>query len=117
MARYRRSLPHTDGRPIVIGGGIETALLFHAGLELPEFAAFDLLERPGGDAALTKYFRSYAAVARDLGVGLILESATWRASSDWGARLGYSREKLADVNRRAIALLEEIRAEAESDRT
>src|SRR5687768_11242956 len=117
MARYRRSLPQTDGRPFVTDGGIETTLIFHDGLELPDFAAFDLLEHPEGDAALRKYFLSYAAIARDLGVGLILESATWRASSDWGARLGYSRERLSDVNRRAIALLEEIRAEAESDRT
>lgn len=117
MARYRRSLPQTDGRPFVTDGGIETTLIFHDGLELPDFAAFDLLGRPDGDAALRKYFRSYAAIARDLGVGLILESATWRASSDWGTRLGYSREKLERVNRRAIALLEEIRAEVESDRT
>ena len=117
MARYRGSLPQTDGRPFITDGGIETTLIFHDGLALPDFAAFDLLERPGGDAALRKYFRSYAIIARDLGVGLILESATWRASSDWGTRLGYSREKLADVNRRAIALLEEIRADVESDPT
>ena len=43
--------------------------------------------------------------------GLILESATWRASSDWGSKLGYSAKETADANRRAIFLLEEIRGE------
>jgi homocysteine S-methyltransferase len=43
--------------------------------------------------------------------GLILESATWRASADWGARLGYDKRALADANQQAIRLLEEIRDE------
>ncbi len=45
---------------------------------------------PEGEAALVKYFRRYAEIAERYGAGLILESATWRASADWGAALGYS---------------------------
>jgi S-methylmethionine-dependent homocysteine/selenocysteine methylase len=58
-----------------------------------------------------KYFRSYAEVARRHGLGLVLETATWRASADWGARLGYSADDLAAANRHAVTLIEEIRRE------
>ena len=61
--------------------------------------------------------RAYADIARGLGTGLILESATWRASADWGARLGYTPEALAEVNRDSISLLEQIREEFESGPT
>ena len=40
----------------------------------------------------------------------MLDTATWRASRDWGERLGYSPEELAEANRRAVALIEELRA-------
>ena len=117
MARYRNALPQLDGGPFLTDGGIETTLIYNEGLELPDFAAFDLLRRPEGEAALRKYFRTYADIARRFGAGLILESATWRASADWGARLGYNRDELADANRQAIRLLEEIRAACESEST
>jgi homocysteine S-methyltransferase len=117
MARYRDRLPQLDGGLFLADGGIETTLIFHDGLELPDFAAFDLFERPEGEAALRKYFRAYTTVARRLGVGLVLESATWRANPDWAARLGYDRERLAEVNRRSIRQLEDVRAESATDAT
>ena len=110
MARYRSALPQLEGGFFLTDGGIETTLIFHEGLELPDFAAFHLLKTEEGTAALRKYFRTYAAIAERHGAGLILESATWRASADWGERLGYGREALAEANRAAIRLLEEIRA-------
>lgn len=117
MARYRHALPQLQGGLFLTDGGLETTLIFHDGLELPDFAAFALLKRPEGDAALCRYFRAYAELATQFHCGLILESPTWRASTDWGARLGYSRESLADANRRAIGILESIRAEFENDHT
>jgi S-methylmethionine-dependent homocysteine/selenocysteine methylase len=117
MAKYRDRLPQCCGDLFLTDGGIETTLIFHEGIDLPQFAAFDLLTRPAGEAALRKYFRTYASIARRYGTGLILESATWRASADWGTKLGYGREALADVNRRAIRMLEQIRTETESPRT
>ena len=110
-ARYRAALPQVDDRLFLTDGGIETTLIFREGLTLPDFAAFDLLRRPGGEEALLKYFRSYADVARRYNVGLVLETATWRASADWGDRLGYSADALADANRHAVTVLERIRAE------
>jgi S-methylmethionine-dependent homocysteine/selenocysteine methylase len=111
MARYRSALPQLGGDLFLTDGGIETTLIFHDGLALPDFAAYALLARPEGEAALRKYFRAYAAIARRFGAGLILESATWRASRDWAERLGHTPAALAELNRAAIRLLEEIRAE------
>lgn len=111
MAQFRKALPQLSGDFFLTDGGIETTLIFLEGLELPDFAAFDLLKRQGGEAALSKYFRTYAGLAQRFGAGLILESATWRASADWGDKLGYRPRELADANRRAIALLEEVRNE------
>lgn len=111
MARYRNALLQLGGGLFLTDGGIETTLIFHEGLELPDFAAFDLLKDSEGEAALRKYFRTYADIAKRFGTGLVLESPTWRANSDWGTRLGYTSEALADANRKAIRLLEEIRSE------
>ena len=117
MAKYRNNLPQLSGDVFLTDGGIETTLIFHEGLELPYFAAFDLLKHPAGEAALQKYFRTYAALARQYAVGCILESATWRASADWGTKLGYSPATLAEMNRKAITLLHAIRQEYETDTT
>ncbi len=115
MAQFRKALPQLGGDFFLTDGGIETTLIFLEGLELPDFAAFDLLKRKDGEAALRKYFRTYAGLAQRFGTGLILESATWRASADWGTKLGYSAKEMADANRRAIGLLEEIRNEFMGD--
>jgi S-methylmethionine-dependent homocysteine/selenocysteine methylase len=116
MARYRNALVQLGGDLFLTDGGIETTLIFQEGLELPDFAAFHLLKDSKGEAALRKYFRTYADIAKRLGAGLILESATWRASADWGTRLGYTPETLAQANRRAIRLLEEIRSELATEK-
>jgi len=117
MARYRNALPQLKGDLFLTDGGIETTLIFLDGLDLPDFAAFDLLKRPEGETALRKYFRTYAALAKKFGTGLILEAATWRANPDWAARLGYKRDGLANANLKAIRLLERIRDEFEDSRT
>lgn len=110
-------LPQLAGDIFLTDGGIETTLIFHEGLELPYFAAFLLLQDKEGTVALRKYYARHAAVARDNGVGFILESATWRASPDWGEKLGYSSNALDDANRNAIVLLHDLKAEFETDRS
>lgn len=117
MAKYRSQLPQLTGDVFLTDGGIETTLIFHEGLDLPFFAAFHLLKDDAGTGALRRYYRQHASIARDNGVGFILESATWRASTDWGAKLGYSPEALADANRKAIDLLHELRTEFETARS
>ena len=111
MAQYRDHLPQLSGDFFMTDGGIETTLIFLDGQDLPYFAAFHLLKIPGGEQALGRYFRTYTQLARQFNVGVILESPTWRASVDWGEKLGYSTKGLAEVNRRSVRLLEEIRSE------
>jgi S-methylmethionine-dependent homocysteine/selenocysteine methylase len=97
--------------------GIETTLIFHEGLDLPYFAAFHLLKDEPGTEALRRYFTRHTTIARHSGVGFILESATWRASSDWGDKLGYAPWALAEANRKAIDLLHQLRLDLETDRS
>jgi homocysteine S-methyltransferase len=91
MARYRRALPQLGGDFFLMDGGLETTLVFHHGIDLPCFAAFDLLKDQEGRQVLRNYFDDYLPIAKDEGVGFILESVTWRASADWGARFGSSK--------------------------
>jgi S-methylmethionine-dependent homocysteine/selenocysteine methylase len=112
--RYRDHLPQLDDHLFLTDGGIETVLIFHEGLDLPLFAAFDLLKDDEGTAALRRYYEPYTALAREHGVGFVLESPTWRASPRWAAELGYADDELDRLNRKAIALMEEIRDEAYS---
>ncbi|WP_299410060.1 homocysteine S-methyltransferase family protein [Acaryochloris sp. IP29b_bin.148] len=115
MSQYRHNLPQLSNDIFITDGGLETTLIFHNGLELPEFAAFDLFKDNQGYQSLYEYFQTYAQLAQTHEVGLILESATWRANPDWGTQLGYSPEGLAERNRQAIALLHTIRQEYETE--
>jgi S-methylmethionine-dependent homocysteine/selenocysteine methylase len=117
MPKYRDALPQLNNRFFLTDGGIETTLIFNEGIDLPDFAAFDLVKTAEGRAALRKYFDTYAEIARRHKVGLILESPTWRANPEWATRLGYSAEELAAANSAAIGMLVEVRAEFESDLT
>jgi homocysteine S-methyltransferase len=110
MSLYRTRLPQLGDRLFIADGGLETTLIFHDRIDLPCFAAFDLLKDDTGAATLERYFARYAALARDEGVGLVLETPTWRANPDWGQRLGYDAAALATVNRRAVDLLLRVRA-------
>jgi S-methylmethionine-dependent homocysteine/selenocysteine methylase len=96
------SLAHLDGACLA-DGGMETTLIFHYGLDLPHFAAFTLLASDEGREALASYYDSYLAVAEERGLPIVLDTATWRASADWGGLLGYSPEQLAEANREAVA--------------
>ena len=109
--RYRDQLPQLDGRPFLTDGGIETVLIFGEGLELPAFAAFDLLKDEAGTEILRRYYEPYVAEAARRGLGFVAESPTWRASPRWASELGYNVDELDAFNRRAIALMEELRAE------
>ena len=111
MKTHSRRLPQLDGRLFLSDGGIETTLIFLEGIELPHFAAFDLLRDPSGRAVLHKYYARYAQIARDGKMGFILESPTWRSSPDWGAKLGYTKADLDVINRAAVKLMLDLRDE------
>ncbi len=112
--RYRDDLPQLSGDLFLTDGGIETTLIFHRGLDLPEFAAFDLLKHVDGTEELRRYYRPYLEIAREREVGFVLESPTWRANPGWAEKIGYSEERLEEANRKAIELMEELRLEEDA---
>jgi len=106
----RPQLPQLGGDLFLTDGGLETVLIFQDGLDLPAFAAFDLLKDEQGVETLRRYYDPYLALAREHGAGFVLEAPTWRANPRWAAEIGYSEAELERLNRKAIALMEEIRA-------
>ena len=114
MSLYRHRLPQLQpgGALFLTEGGLETSLIYDDGLELPCFASFVLLNDEAGTARLRGYYRRFAEMAAARGVGAVFETPTWRASADWGARLGYDAAALDAVNRRGVALLVELRESA-----
>ena len=115
MSKYRYRLPQLkEDALFMTDGGLETTLIFDNGIDLPYFAAFHLLRDDAGTDILRRYFERYARTAVKHGVGLILESPTWRANTDWAGKLGYDVQTLADVNRKSIGLMLEVRAAHET---
>ena len=111
MARFNTPLPQQQGGLFLTDGGMETTLVFHQGIDLPCFAAFDLLKDEAGTTILKDYYDRYARLAKQYGVGLILESPTWRANPDWSRRIGYTDEELQDLNRKSIELMQQLAGE------
>ncbi len=68
-----------------------------------------------GPDIFKNYLQPYFKTARDNSYGFVLESLTWRANPDWTTKLGYSTEQFVDLDRRAIELMEDIRASHKSE--
>jgi len=96
-------------------GGFETELMYLHGFELPCFAAFTLLDTPEGTAAVTALYRRACDVAAAEGFGMLMGGLNYRASPDWGAKLGLSEAGLGEKTLRSIELMEEIRKAYASD--
>ena len=108
-AKYRNALPQLGDKMFITDGGLETELVFKKQIDLPLFAAFDLLSSGKGQRILRDYFDPYIELAKRHQHGLILDTATWRASTGWGEKLGYSRQEIAALNQRNVEMLEDIR--------
>jgi homocysteine S-methyltransferase len=111
MPRYRHDLPQMRGDLFLTDGGLETTLVFLEGLDLPLFAAFPLLADEKGQEQLRRYYLPYLELAKERGMGFVIDTPTWRASQDWATRLGFDAAALDGLNRRAVALAEELRDE------
>ncbi len=107
-------LPQLSGGAFVTDGGVETDLMFHHGVDLPEFASFVLHDDLTGESLLRSYYQDYFRIASEHDLGLVLETTTWRASKDWGAVLGYDEARLRAVNARSVEFIRELR-DAASD--
>ena len=65
-------LPQMGETVFLTDGGVETDLIFHRGVELPEFASFVLHENAEGEAVLRDYYLDYLEIASQRGFGLVL---------------------------------------------
>ncbi|UUW87476.1 homocysteine S-methyltransferase family protein [Nocardioides sp. WV_118_6] len=95
----------------VTDGGLETELIFLRGFDLPEFAAFPLLDSEEGRAVLRDYYRGYVDIAVRAQAPVLLEAPTWRANPDHAAVLGYDAAALDRIDRASLDLLREVAAE------
>jgi S-methylmethionine-dependent homocysteine/selenocysteine methylase len=117
MSKYRNSLPQLGSKPFLSDSGLETTLVFHDGMELPCFAAFTLLETEAGRDRLDRYFDLHLDIAHRRRMGFILDTPTWRANADWGAKLGLSPADLDRINRFSVSLAEATRRKRETEET
>lgn len=113
----RRRLPGQGEQLFLTDGGLETTLIFLDGIELPYFAACDLLNSDTGRRHLLAYYRSYAHLAQSRQCGFVLETATWRANPDWCRVLAYNEATFRAVNRDAVNVCQQVCAEFETERT
>ncbi len=101
----------TSARPFLTDGGLETTLVYVNEIDLPDFAAFPLLDSDEGRDAMRSYYGPYLDLAENQGVGIVLDTPTWRASLDWGARLSFDAIRLAAINRHAVEFVAALAAE------
>jgi homocysteine S-methyltransferase len=111
MAKYRTALPILRECIFVSYTGIETDLIFNRGIDLPGFASYPLLETEEGRKMLHGYYAQLIDMARQKGVGVILESLTWVANRDRGAAIGHNPASLKKFNIAAIDLIARVREE------
>ena len=104
------ALDRLGTRTAIADGGLETSLIFLQGVDLPHFAAFPLLDGPAGRDALRAYYEPYLDLAAELDVVATLDTPTWRASSEWGALVGYDADGLDRVNRDAVSFVRSLAA-------
>ena len=111
-----RKLPHESQRRYLVYAGTGTDLIFNHGRELPGFASFPLLEKPGTRSVLASQMRDLVELAQTMELGCILDAPTWMANADRAAPLGYTPKALINVNKDAVKLVEDVRtASAWSD--
>ena len=111
MIKYRTALPQLGEGIFVCYTGMETDLIFNRGFDLPGFASYPLLESEEGRETLRGYYTQLIDMARQMSVGVLLESVTWVANRDRGSAIGYGAETLKELNIAAIDLIARMRAE------
>ena len=116
MSGGRFAFPPSQDAVFLTDGGLETTLVFLDGVDLPCFASFPLLQSEEGRMKLENYFRPYIRTAVDRDVGFILDTPTWRANPDWGAKLDVSPEALSEVNQDAVRWAAGLRDRLSDDR-
>jgi homocysteine S-methyltransferase len=95
--------------------GLETDLIFNQNWDLPGgLASFPLAMSEPGRSRLSQYYDDQVALARNNGLGAILDSVTWMANADRAGPLGYDAAALAHANAEAVELVRAARERAGS---
>lgn len=115
MKKNTKNFPSESDELFLTDGGLETTLIFLEGFDLPCFAAFDLMKTEKGCDALRNYYRKYLEIAKKHHTSFILETPTWRANPDWVEKTGYPRSSTSAINKKAVALMKELKTEFEND--
>ena len=102
--------PRRDGLMYLTEGGIETEVMYRWGFELPEFAMFPLLDNPAAVGVMQGMWSRYLAVAERHGMAALMAGLDYRASPDWGRKLGYSAQGLAEAQAQSLDFLREVSA-------
>jgi len=102
----------TGDRRWLAWSGMETDLIFNQKWDLPGFAAFPLSLSERGRDRISQYYDAQLALARQNGVGVVLDSVTWMANADRARPLGYDAATLARANADAVALARSARERA-----
>jgi homocysteine S-methyltransferase len=97
-----------DGTFYLTEGGTETEIMYKYGYELPQFAMFPLLDNPDAVAKLTDMYRRYLDTAEKHQFKVLMGGLDYRASPDWGKKLGYSDQGLKEMQLRSIQFLRDI---------
>lgn len=100
--------PQREGVFYLTEGGQETEIQYRHGHDLPEFAMYPLLESAAAMADLRAMYCRVLDVAAEYGFVAMITGLDYRGSPDWGGKLGYSRDGLADAIERSIEFLRDV---------
>ncbi|MEJ0023758.1 MAG: homocysteine S-methyltransferase family protein [Alphaproteobacteria bacterium] len=103
-----------DGVLYLTEGGQETEIMYKFGHELPEFAMYPLLDNRRAMDDLKGMYSRVLDAAAEHGFAAMISGLDYRGSPDWGGKLGYSRESLADALMQSIAFLRDVAKPYES---
>ncbi len=108
MTAQSALFPREDGLLYLTEGGTETEIIYRHGHELREFAMFELMDKPAAVADLQDMYRRYLDVAAKYGFAALMAGFDYRASPDWGKKLGYSAEGLREMQHMCIDFLRDV---------
>lgn len=105
MTLQSTTFPREDGILYLTEGGTETEVIYRHGHELRDFAMFELMNKPEAVRDMENMYRRYLDKAAQYGFSALMSGFDYRASPDWGAKLGYSAEGLREMQHKCIDFL------------
>ncbi|MBT0587061.1 homocysteine S-methyltransferase family protein [Alteromonas oceanisediminis] len=103
-------LPHQSNDLFITDGGLETDLIFNRNVELPYFAAFTALSNDVSKHHMCEYFQAYFDLAKQQCVSLIVDTPTWRASSDWIKRVESESRSVERINAECVSFVKTLQS-------